>query len=107
MNDDVRPSPRPADFKTTMDGLGGLVRIPLADGPHEGEELFIDEPDVAPEIYTSPTPGAFSWWPAERHEIMSRTSLGGDAARPPVRYVLRVDDSTREPRYVAEPAGGG
>jgi hypothetical protein len=103
MNDDARYSPRPADYKSTMDGLGGLVRIPLEGGPHQGEELFIDEPDVQPEIYASPDPGAFSWWPADRHEIMAKTALGGDPANPPTRYVLRVDDATRQPRYVPDP----
>ncbi len=103
MNDDARYSPRPADYKSTMDGLGGLVRIPLEGGPHQGEELFIDEPDVQPEIYASPDPGAFSWWPADRHEIMTKTALGGDPANPPTRYVLRVDDATRQPRYVPDP----
>lgn len=104
MNDDARYSPRPADYKSTMDGLGGLVRIPLEGGPHEGEELFIDEPDVQTEIYASPNGQAFSWWPADRHEIMAQTALGGDLANPPVRYVLRVDDATQEPRYVPDPA---
>ena len=29
-----------------MDGLGGLVRVPLKGGLHEGRELSIDEPEV-------------------------------------------------------------
>jgi hypothetical protein len=38
---------------------------------------------------------------------MATTPLGGDPANPPVRYLLRVDDETREPRYVAVPGTGG
>ena len=86
-----------------MDGLGGLVRIPLVGGLHAGRELYIDEPDVPTEIYTTPNREPFEWWPAELNEAMSRTAVGGDPDAPPTRYVLQVADDTREPRFVAEP----
>jgi hypothetical protein len=106
MNDE-RFRARPADYKTTMDGLGGLVRVPLEGGLHEGRELFIDEPEVPPEIFTTPRAEPFEWWPARLSEAMSATALGGDPASPPIRYVLRVNEETREPRYVVEPASEG
>jgi hypothetical protein len=95
--------PRPAEFKTTMDGLGGLVRVPLDGGLHHGRELFIDEPDVPPEIYATPRAEPFEWWPADLQSVMADTALGGDPKVPPLRYVLTVDEQTREPRFVATP----
>ena len=106
MSDEGRFQPRPANFKTTMDGLGGLVRIPLEGGLHAGRELYIDEPDVPTEILATPRAEPFEWWPTRLADEMRRTALGGDPASPPIRYVLRVDDETREPRYVAESAPG-
>ena len=104
MSADLPFQPRPADFKTTMDGLGGLVRVPLAGGLHDGRELFMDEPEVPPEIYVTPNREPFEWWPAAMRETMAETSLGNDPSRPPICYVLRVDDATREPRFVADSA---
>ena len=103
--DDTRPfQHRPADFKTEMDGLGGLVRIPLEGGLHAGRELYIDETEVPPEIWTTPDPEPFEWWPERLHEAMSRTALGNDPEAPPIHYVLDIDGATREPRYVVEGA---
>jgi hypothetical protein len=95
--------PRPADFKTAMDGLGGLVRVPLLGGLPHGRELFIDEPDVPAEIYATPRREPFEWWPARLHPTMAATALGSDPAGAPVRYVLTIDEGTREPRFVAQP----
>lgn len=102
MNDERPFQPRPGDYKTTMDGLGGLVRVPLEGGLHEGRELFIDEPDVPAEIYVTPRAEPFEWWPARLSADMAATALGGDPESPPQRYVLTVDAETREPRYLAE-----
>ena len=100
--DDSRPfQPRPADYKSVMDGQGGLVRIPLVGGLHEGRELFIDEPDVPSEIFASPRPEPFEWWPARLNDVMAQTALGNDPLVPPIRYLLRLDDDTREPTFVA------
>jgi hypothetical protein len=100
---DSRPfQPRPADYKSVMDGLGGLVRIPLVGGLHEGRELFIDEPDVPSEIFATPRREPFEWWPAALVDHMAQTALGSDPLAPPIHYVLRVDDDTREPTFVAE-----
>jgi len=106
MSTDIPFQPRPADYKLTMDGLGGLVRVPLEGGLHDGRELFIDEPDVPTEIFTTPRREPFEWWPARLREVMAATALGGDPDAPPIRYVLRVADSSREPRFVAEPGAG-
>jgi hypothetical protein len=86
-----------------MDGLNGLVRIPLEGGLHGGRELFIDEPDVPAEIYATPRLEPFEWWPARLRDAMAGTSIGGDPESPPIRYVLRVSEETGKPRYVAEP----
>ena len=101
MNDE-RFQPRPAEYKSTMDGLGGLVRLPLEGGLHAGRELFIDEPDVPTEIFTTPRSEPFEWWPASLRDEMAATELGGDPNAPPIRYVLNVNDETREPRFVAD-----
>lgn len=97
--------PRPAEYKSVMDGLGGLVRIPLVGGLHDGRELFIDEPEIPDEIFASPRQ-PFEWWPARLADVMARTALGSDPLAPPIRYVLRVDDDAGEPRFIAEPAAG-
>jgi hypothetical protein len=101
--DDARPfQHRPADFKTEMDGLGGLVRVPLDGGIHDGRELYIDEREVPDEIWTTPRREPFEWWPERLRDAMSRTAVGGDPAEPPIHYVLEISDETREPRFVAE-----
>ena len=103
--DDSRPfQPRPAEYKSVVDGLGGLVRIPLVGGLHEGRELFMDEPDIPSEIFASPLREPFEWWPAQLIDVMAKTALGNDPLAPPIRYVLRVDDDTREPAFIADPA---
>jgi hypothetical protein len=103
MNQEKPFQPRPAEFKTTMDGLGGLVRVPLDGGLHDGRELYIDEPEVPSEIFVTPRREPFEWWPPRLKETMAATPVGGDPNAPPTRYVLRVDDETREPRFVVEP----
>jgi hypothetical protein len=103
MSADPPFQPRPAAYKTTMDGLGGLVRVPLEGGLHHGRELFIDEPDVPPEIFATPRAEPFEWWPDRLRDVMANTALGGDSGSPPVRYLLTVDEQTREPRFVATP----
>jgi hypothetical protein len=103
MSRDVRdPGPRPAEFKMQLDGRGGLVRVTLVGEPHDGRELFIDELDLPAEIYTSPRPDAFEWWPSGLRGVMDGTPVARDPAGPPVRYVLRVPDDTREPLLVAD-----
>jgi hypothetical protein len=103
--DDTRPfQHRPADFKTEMDGLGGLVRIPLQGGLHDGRELYIDEPEVPRDIWTTPNREPFEWWPERLRDEISRTALGNDPESPPIHYILDVDEETLEPRYVVEGA---
>lgn len=102
MNPEPIPLPRPAEFKTRVDGRGGLVRITLVGEPHDGRELFIDEKDLPGEIYTSARADAFEWWPARLKDAMDRTAVGGDPDAPPVRYVLRIPDDTREPLFVSD-----
>jgi len=96
------PGPRPAEFKTRLDGRGGLVLVRLVGEPHDGRELFIDELELPSEIYTTPRPDAFEWWPAGLKGVMDGTELSRNPAGPPVRYVLRVPDDTREPLLVAD-----
>lgn len=105
MRDIRTPLPRPADYKTSADGTGGLVRAVLEGGPHDGIELFMDELDLPGEIWTSGEGHRFEWWPSAVAETMSATALGSDPDAPPVRYRLDIPDDTREPRYVAEPGG--
>jgi hypothetical protein len=97
-----RPGPRPAEFKTRLDGRGGLVRVRLVGEPHDGRELFIDELDLPTEIYTSPRPDRFEWWPARLKGVMDGTPIAQDPAGSPVRYVLRVPDDAREPLFVSD-----
>lgn len=85
-----------------MDGSGGLVRIPLDGGLHDGRELYIDERDVPAEIWTTPRSEPFEWWPEHLRNAMSATALGNDPDAPPIHYFLRVSEETREPRYVVE-----
>jgi hypothetical protein len=100
--DAIEPRPRPAEFKTQLDGRGGLVRVRLVGEPHDGRELFIDELDLPAEIYTSPRPDAFEWWPARMASAMNDAGIAQDPTGPPVRYVLRVPNDTREPLLVAD-----
>jgi hypothetical protein len=101
MNDE-RFQPRPAEYKTTMDGLGGLVRVTLEGGLHDGRELYMDEREIPNEILTTPRAEPFEWWPTRLQDEMATTALGSDPANPPIRYELRVDDETGEPRFVAD-----
>jgi hypothetical protein len=102
MSDEGRPGQkRPGEFKTTLDDTGGLVRLLLVGGLHDGRELYIDEREVPPEIWTSPFEDQFSWWPERLREAMAATPTGGDPANPPGHYVLEVAEETREGRYVA------
>ena len=100
-SDRPMPAPRPAEFKAQVDGRGGLVRVTLVGEPHDGRELFIDELDLPPEIYTSPRTDAFEWWPSRLKGTMDQSAFGADPSDPPVRYVLRIPDDTREPLFVA------
>lgn len=102
MSDEGRFQPRPAAYKTAMDGLPGLVRIIVDGGLHAGRELYIDEAEVPPEIYVTPKAEPFEWWPARLREAMAATALGGDPENPPTRYVLTTDAASGEPRYVPE-----
>jgi hypothetical protein len=96
------PDPRPAEYKEQVDGRGGLVRVRLVGEPHDGRELFIDELDLPDEIYTTGRPDAFEWWSGTLRDAMSQTAIATDPAAPPVRYVLRIPDDTREPLFVAD-----
>ena len=78
------------------------MRVTLVGAPHDGHELFIDEKDLPSEIYTTPRPDAFEWWPERLKGVMDGTALGTDAEAPPVRYVLRIPDDTREPLFVSD-----
>jgi hypothetical protein len=100
--DDQPFVPRPAEFKTTVDGTGGLILVALVGGPHDGHELYIDELDLPPEIWTSGAGHPFEWWPPAVREAMAGTALGSDPSAPPVRYVLRVPDDTKAPQYVSD-----
>ena len=103
MSSDGSFQPRPAEFKTRLDGQGGLVRVRFVGEPHDGRELYIDEMELPSEIYATSGGRAFEWWPGTLHEAMARTATGGDPAAPPMRYVLTVDEDTQEPLFVAEP----
>ncbi len=102
MSTDPTPVPTPSEFKTQVDGRGGLVRVRLVGEPHDGHLLYIDELELPPEIYTSPHPEAFEWWSADLKDVMERNSVGGDQDAPPVRYILRIPDDTREPLLVSD-----
>jgi hypothetical protein len=95
------PWPRPAEFKTRVDGRGGLIRVTLVGEPHDGRELFIDERELPDQIWTSADPARFEWWPERVKDAMATTAVGGDPAAPPVHYVLRIP-STGEPLFVSD-----
>ncbi|MDQ3690757.1 MAG: hypothetical protein M3406_12145 [Chloroflexota bacterium] len=101
-NETPPPASKPAEFKTQVDGRGGLVRVRLVGEPHEGRELYIDELELPTEIFTSARSDAFEWWPRRLKEAMDHTSLAADPAATPVRYVLRIPDDTREPLFVSD-----
>ncbi len=104
MSDERRTLPPSTRRYKTDDGRpGGLVRLPLEGGLHDGRELFIDEPDVPSEIFTTSASEPFEWWPRDLRETMARQRSAAIRSAPPIRYVLNVDDDTREPRFVAEP----
>ena len=92
---------QPADFKTTCDGQGGLVRVRLAGGPHAGRSLYIDELDLPRAIYTTGAGRRFEWWPERNQAWFSTLPVGSDPDAPPVRHELRVPDDTREPVFEA------
>jgi hypothetical protein len=103
MTDDTRPfQHRPAEYKTSLNDRSGLVRVPLVGGAHEGRELYIDEMELPPEIWTS-AGEPFEWWPERIRDAMATTAVGGDPANPPIHYVLEADAETREPRFIAQP----
>jgi hypothetical protein len=99
MIDDVEPAP--AEFKTVADGRGGLIKVTLVGEPHDGRALYIDELDLPPEIWTTPGGRPFEWWPPSVKEAMERTPVGSDPKAPPIHYILRIPDDTREPLYVS------
>ena len=100
------PPPRPAEFKTRADGRGGLVKVTLVGGAHDGRELYIDELDLPAEIWTTPADMRFEWWGPDVRADMERTSVGSDAVAPPVHYALRIAKDTREPLFVADDQSG-
>lgn len=97
-----QPLPKPAEFKTQVDGRGGLVRVRLVGEPHDGHELYIDEKDLPEAIWTTSGGAPFEWWSAAAHHLMADLPIANDPGAPPVRYVLRVPDDTREPQYVSD-----
>jgi hypothetical protein len=102
MDTSQQPLPKPAEFKTKVDGRGGLVKVTLVGEPHDGRALYIDELDLPAEIYTTARADAFEWWPATIKATMDQTAIGGDPEAPPVRYVLRIPADTREPLLVSD-----
>lgn len=93
--------PKPAEFKTRIDGRGGLIRVTLVGEPHDGRALYMDELDLPPEILTTSGGRPFEWWPPGVDDVMARTAIGSDPDAPPVRYILRIPDDTGEPLYVS------
>ena len=74
--------PRPAEFKTRVDGRGGLIRVTLVGEPHDGHELYIDELDLPAELWTSGAGRPFEWWPPAVQPTMAATATGQDPAGP-------------------------
>ncbi len=93
---------RPADWKTALDGQGGLVQVRLVGPPHDGRSLFMDEHDLPSVIYTTGTPDRFEWWTERAQEAMVHLPAGSDPAAPPVRHVLRVAEESRVPTFESE-----
>lgn len=100
MTDEPLPS-KPAEFKTRVDGRGGLIRVTFVGEPHDGRALYIDELDLPAEIHTTPAGRPFEWWPPGVDEVMARTAVGSDPDAPPVRHILRIPDDTGEPVYIS------
>jgi hypothetical protein len=96
------PQPRPAEFKTKADGRGGLIKVTFVGEPHEGRELYIDELDLPPEIWTTPAGVRFEWWGPAVKADMDRTAVGSNPDAPPLHYALRIPDDTREPLFVSD-----
>jgi hypothetical protein len=94
--------PRPGEFKTRVEGRGGLIKVTLVGDPHDGRALYIDELDLPPEIWTTPAGMPFEWWPPGVRELMDRTAVGSNPTNPPVHYRLRIPDDTGEPLYVSD-----
>lgn len=94
--------PKPAEFKTVADGRGGLIKAVLIGEPHAGRALYIDELDLPEVIWTTPAGRPFEWWPPGVADVMATTAVASDPAAPPVRYILRIPDDTREPLYLSE-----
>lgn len=106
-NDLPRPAddsslPRPAEFKTRVEGRGGLIKVVLVGEPHDGRALYIDELDLPPEIWTTPAGMGFQWWPPAVKDQMDRTPVGSSQTNPPVHYRLRIPEDTGEPLYVSD-----
>jgi len=102
---DERPRPtdesQPAEFKTSVDGQGGLVRVRLAGGPHGGRALYMDELDLPRVIFTTGAGRRFEWWTERNETFYASLPVGSDPAAPPARYELRVAEETREPVFEA------
>lgn len=94
--------PRPAEFKTRVEGRGGLIKVTLVGDPHDGRALYIDELDLPPEIWTTPAGMAFEWWPPGVKDLMDVTAIGSNPTKPPIHYRLRVPEETGEPLYVSD-----
>jgi hypothetical protein len=94
--------PKPAEYKTVADGRGGLIKVTLVGEPHDGHALYIDELDLPDVIWTTGAGRPFEWWPPQVAEVMAATAVGSDPDAPPVRYVLRIPDDTREPLYLSD-----
>jgi hypothetical protein len=94
--------PRPAEFKTRVDGRGGLIKVTLVGDPHDGRALYMDELDLPAEIWTTPEGMAFEWWGPAVKELMDRTAVGSNPTNPPVHYTLRIPEDTGEPLFVSD-----
>jgi hypothetical protein len=96
------PPPRPAVFKARADGRGGLIRVTLVGGEHDGRELYIDELDLPAEMWTTPAGKRFEWWGPDVRRDMERAPVASDPAAPPAHYVLRIPEDSREPLFVCD-----
>jgi hypothetical protein len=75
--------------------------VTLVGGPHDGHQLYIDELDLPAEIFTTSGDRPFEWWPASVKAAMAGTAAGSDPDAPPVPYILRIPDDTREPLLIS------